>query len=678
MTTDRSLATLLRALQSPSSEQDAARLLGSATALLTLLSNPLNITLLTSQLLTAPAIWYGTDGVSAESRILAVFSAASSEKIHQEKTPQFPGAIQAREELGKEPWLKAVVRGADEKSPRWKHMLVIGGLLLGFESHDGNGLPVTLRRTLENAMIKATNLALQEVKNVGDPSCASISIALGYVFDILNASAKNQIQHDLLLPLLVATMLFSKIGLQWGYFLGIMDVDVLQDADSKFGWSPNCSSYSQMQHLASGPVLAGFGGLSRLSAFCISNAKDENLIYKTSKDLAAFTRSLCIQWQQNKLSEVDVTEEQVYLNEDSMRKSLPLLWEILKSTLFAVVIMETSLLGRVIGDGIKSPLQAPSMASLALHTLRNLSFVSSRLGPNSFSQYNYVYMSSIDILSSYPAEAEVFLREIQFQSSSNIPEHPHERCNDLFFLNAAEQFALCLPKSIVDELFIPSASRYLGVGNDRRLLESFEAAHSVVLAVFSCPQNHELVIQYLPFYITTLFRAFPQNLSSRQFRLAIKTLVRITAPPSLISETQPVLSATILEMVYSLVSDASSEHILPVSKRGADDPQPVLSDKAALVLTLIDSLPFLPITDLQEWLSLTADSLNSLRDSAMVEECRHRFWEALSIGEMDVARAQICVQWWNMKGGRNSVLHGKAVLDDGPFMSGALGELSKL
>ena len=117
-------------------------------------------------------------------------------------------------------------------------------------------------------------------------------------------------------------------------------------------------------------------------------------------------------------------------------------------------------------------------------------------------------MSSVDILSSYPSQAEAFLREVQCQrsqSSSNVPEHPHERYNDLFFLNAAEHFALCLPKFIADELFIPAASRYLKVGNDRRLLESFEAAHSVVLAVFSCPQNHELVTKYLPFYITTLF-----------------------------------------------------------------------------------------------------------------------------------------------------------------------------
>ena len=279
------------------------------------------------------------------------------EKIAQEKTSQYPAGIRVRETLGKEAWLKAVVHGADEKSPRWKHVLVIGGLLLGFENHDRNGLPKTLRRTLESAMIKATNLALQEVKDVEDSSRASIPMALGYVFDVLDASAKTQIQHDLLLPLLVETMLYSKLGLRWGYFLGTMDVDVLQDANGKFGWSPNSLSYSHVQQMASSPVFSSLGGLSRLAGFCISKVKDKGLVQKTSEDLAAFTRSLCVQWRQNKLSEVDITEEQVYLNDASMRESLPLLWQILKSTLFAVVIMETSLLGRVIGDGLKSPLQ---------------------------------------------------------------------------------------------------------------------------------------------------------------------------------------------------------------------------------------------------------------------------------------------------------------------------------
>ena len=131
-------------------------------------------------------------------------------------------------------------------------------------------------------------------------------------------------------------------------------------------------------------------------------------------------------------------------------------------------------------------------------------------------------------------------------------------------------------------------------------------------------------------------------------------------------------------MVRSRINNASSHHLLPTSKNGADDAHPSLSEEATIVLTLIDSLPFLSVIDLQEWLPLTADAMNNINDLTMVKECRQRFWDVLNNGEMDVTRAQICIEWWNAKGGRKSTLHGKQVKDDGPFMSGALGEMSKL
>ena len=57
---NRSLATLLRSLQTSPSYADALRLLGPATALLFSLTNPLNITLLSSQLL-AHRIFFPND-----------------------------------------------------------------------------------------------------------------------------------------------------------------------------------------------------------------------------------------------------------------------------------------------------------------------------------------------------------------------------------------------------------------------------------------------------------------------------------------------------------------------------------------------------------------------------------------------------------------------------------------
>lgn len=95
---------------------------------------------------------------------------------------------------------------------------------------------------------------------------------------------------------------------------------------------------------------------------------------------------------------------------------------------------------------------------------------------------------------------------------------------------------------------------------------------------------------------------------------------------------------------------------------------------------MIDSLCFLRVKDLDEWLPLTARMINALGGSEMRMVCVDRFWEALSNGEMDVDRAHYCVTWWSTKGGRELVLFGAepgAVTEsedpDVPYMSGAVG-----
>ena len=97
-----------------------------------------------------------------------------------------------------------------------------------------------------------------------------------------------------------------------------------------------------------------------------------------------------------------------------------------------------------------------------------------------------------------------------------------------------------------------------------------------------------------------------------------------------------------------------------------------------MVMTLIDSLPSLPIPELEEWLPLTAESINTLEDQVAVNQCRDRLWEVMSNGEMDVACSEVCATWWNTRGVRDVVLHRNLIGDKGPFMSGALGEMSKL
>lgn len=110
-----------------------------------------------------------------------------------------------------------------------------------------------------------------------------------------------------------------------------------------------------------------------------------------------------------------------------------------------------------------------------------------------------------------------------------------------------------------------------------------------------------------------------------------------------------------------------------------------LSEQAILTLSLIDTLCFLRVEDLEEWLPLTANLINVISAAEMRKECVERFWEALSNGEMDVERAHYCVSWWSTRGGRELIFFGDGQLSgeeqgrgqsQGAFMSGAVGQVA--
>ena len=229
-------------------------------------------------------------------------------------------------------------------------MCVLAGLLIGFEGRGKPSVATSLRRKLANATVRAANLALQEGEASEEQAGNSISVMLSHIFDLLSDSEKADLDSNLLLPTLIHAPFFSKEGLQYGYFLSRLDSDIVQRGGTKFDWSPKSSTYVQCQRMTSGPLIASLGSLSRLMGFCIESVTNAGLLSTMITDLSAFTRSLCVQWGQNKLSEIDITEESIYLSEESLRSTIPLLWRVLKSTMFAIVIVLRSLLGRVLSD----------------------------------------------------------------------------------------------------------------------------------------------------------------------------------------------------------------------------------------------------------------------------------------------------------------------------------------
>jgi hypothetical protein len=147
-----------------------------------------------------------------------------------------------------------------------------------------------------------------------------------------------------------------------------------------------------------------------------------------------------------------------------------------------------------------------------LDVLRQLAFISTRFGYASFDQWNFVYLASIDLLSSNPSQAISFVQNynpsISLSPLSNIdsqPQHPSSKSDTLFFLDTLEHFIPILPQREVNAL-IPFINAFLQLPTDITLRPHLESAHSVFLAILA---RGDLLQNYIPSYINQIYSVLP-------------------------------------------------------------------------------------------------------------------------------------------------------------------------
>lgn len=698
MPADRLLNQVLAQYQTTHDAPQTDRLFGTTLTLLTELSNPLNLTILTSQFLTAPAIWHraptalGADPLRDTClRVLSVFNTAAihirrNELENDEKRkdesptagwmaswmqlqqiPPFGGGVKS------EAWARAVVKGADERSSRWQHLLVLAGILMGFEGDERQSLSSGMRGTLEQAVITAANLALRTLDREPPVARAAVVLALNWAFPLLSDVSREAVDCDALLPVAVHALL-GDTGLEGGLFLGAVAADVNQ-IGSRLDWPEASLSFATLRQFSSKPLVETAGPLSRLIAYAVERTRNHQSVLQTQNELLRFSANLLEQWRGVKLAEVDIGEESALLTGATIETTWPALWRLLTNVLFAIVAILRSVTARSLLDpNLRNDRMAPVVASNTLHIYRNMYFIASR-GNDSFQVYTFSYMASIDTLARYADASIDFLRATMPSSTTSIPTDALPRALDLFFLNTAEHLPLGLPAEACECLIVQPATAYLShhAQNSKRIVELFEAAHAAILSVLSCPQNGPIAVRMAPFYAETLLESFPSYVSPRQFRLAFSTLMQILSPPFPVSATQPELAETLLEMVRFRVSRAD-QRILPATQNTEDQAATLpMSEQSALVLTLIDALPYLSLPILEDWMEMAAIALHEISGPMLQEAVKHRFWEILGSGEMDVERAAVGVAWWGTKGGRKLVLLGpNRGNQQEPVMSGAI------
>ncbi|ORY69727.1 uncharacterized protein BCR38DRAFT_419914 [Pseudomassariella vexata] len=697
MSVDRLLTTTLRAYQEPQVSPQTDRLYSTTVTLLTNLNNPLNVSLLTSHLLTARAIWESPDTLRTCLRIISIFNTAAIHVLRNEldnaklswgQTPVGSG-------VGRDKWARAVAKGADERSPRWKHLLALTGILMGMENKDleeRTSMSWGLRSTVERAVVTAANLALENPSQAQETGSNAVVLALSYAFPILSASAKRSINGNLILPAVMAAMTGAE-GFQLieGDFLTTISAGNVAGHEAFYHDSP--ASFVQVQRLESRPLVQNMGPVSRLAVFAVQHAADSMVVLQAQDTLLALSANLLERWRLSPFSSIDMSTEAVIMSPEMLQGPWAMLWQLLKKIMYTVVATAQPIVGRCLVDSrLRSDVWSPVIATKTLDVLRNLYFISSRQGAETLQVYTFTYLTSIDILARYPEVCISFLQKTQPppQAANSLPPTPFDQALTLFYLNTAEHLPLSLPTAEAEKLIVAPATAHLSSVSQSPppsaptslALPLFESSHSAILSVLSCPQHSDLTIAIIPFYIDTLLSSFPTRISPHQFRLAFKTIIQIVSPPFPIAATHPHLSETLLEMLHFRAASASATALPPDSSPLQADsalstkkqPQAPISEQSTLVLALIDALPFLPLHIVEEWLTRTAEAMNSMIDSAIRETAWKRFWDVLVNGEMDVERAAVGVAWWGIGGGREMVLSNAPKPSGVQFlMSGALG-----
>lgn len=689
MSVDRLLTTTLRAYQAPPAPADTDLLLARTVTLLANLNNPLNLSLLTSHLLTAHALWDLPDVLPLCLRVVGIYSTAAVHvQRYERENAELPwGQKPAGGGLACEPWARAVAKGADDRSPRWKHLLVLTGLLMGLEGREtGTFFPSGLRATLEQAVVTAANLALQHPAPGQDLPGHAVVLALSYAFPMLSEHAKRSLNANLLLPAAIHAMMGPE-GFQNAQFLRALSAGNV--AGQETFYRPIPGSFDQIEQLESRPLAKNMGPLSRLAAFAVQHAADPNLVLQAQDQLLFFSDELLERWRQCFFASIDESTEAAVLAPEMLQGHWAMLWQLLRKIMYTVVATLQPIVARCLLDPhLRNAATAPRIATKTLLALRSLCFISSRQGADAFQVYTFTYLTSIDILTRSPDACVSFLQRIQpppLQEQSPTALTPLDQVLMLFYLNTAEHLPLSLPTPAAEGLVLAVATAHLASpvpGPPTAFsVPLYEAAHATVLSALSCPQHAPLAITTIPFYVDELLGAFPARIHPRQFRLAFKTVIQVASPPFPVAAAHPDLAETLLEMLH-LRSLAASTHPLPpdpapagaapIPEDQAPPSSPPLSEQTTLVLALIEALPFLPLAIVEEWLTRTAEAMNEIVDPAMREAARKRFWDVLVSGEMDVERASVGVAWWGTGGGREMVLlhapRGKQFM-----MSGALG-----
>lgn len=685
-TAERQLNHVLASYLRPTPDRNEKRKLLSQTQyLFQHLTNPLNITVLSQQFLKSPAIWDGPFDLALCLDVMSILNTACTKVVerYNEPSPTIPAIPTSLRTLSTKHWVEAVIKGADEKSPAWRHTLVFTGIVLSLQRNEERQNSY-LVQDVQQYLVQAAEKAIHTL-HTDTLTKAALMLAMSYTFERLPEHLKQSFSHNAWLQCGMET-LTGDFGFEMGRFIAFAAVDVFVQAQPnglvQLHWPENSPSYqNHVRQVATRPLVGNSGLFTKMLAYHIHHLlSPDTELPRLIDALQIFAKETANNWASTPFSNVDHHNTDASMDAQTKSTTYASFTTLLKRVYFALMVVLEACVSRLLNSyGLTL---TPALAAKVLLTLRDIYFIS--LQVPGLQAFTFIHLTALDLLSASPAHVVDFYTAIlpPRQPSSAIPLSPKERTNDLYALNTAEKFTLLLPPPQLTAL-LSIANPYITHAasltppppgtSTQTLNELIEASYSALLAVLATPQMAEYTASTIGVHATNLLRSFPGALNSRQLRFGVRSLVTLCSPPSRVAELVPDAAVALLELVREVALHASAQPIpLTDEERAASENAVPISARGVYTLSLLDSLSVLTPAQLEVWLPLTAELVQRL-EGVDKAEARKRFVEALESGEMDVDRSRVAVWWWTTGDGRR-MLEGRHSNQNPEYlMSGGLG-----
>lgn len=436
--------------------------------------------------------------------------------------------------------------------------------------------------------------------------------------------------------------------------------------DSPGAWSQSAPLPSALKSVAGSSLFPAIPSLAGLSARILpllaesSPSEGWNTLEAVVTRLQKLASNVENDWAQSALAGI---EDENDIAPDS-RELAANIWTILKTLLFMTVMLSQSILSTITYthpvSSTAAPLEPeqsatrmPTHSSLALSTLRtlsHLSFVITKFGGVTstsgvgFAELKRVFYSALDVLSADVEASEAFVKSLNTRVSASYNTGGRTansliRARQTFNLACIEQLVPLLCFDTIENVVFPLCLPHLDDASHR---ETYESAHSVILAVFAAHARAQpetavagvkgkgtsrptFVEKIVPFYVQCLLEnSVDGKLTTAQLRLAFSALT------SSASASTPAMGKFCLSSLLSVLSGLSAR----------EDAQ----RRHRLCLVLVSTLSALPLAVLPDALAAVAYEIMDSKSEQRSELAREVFKEIMeNVGDRE---KEYCLRWW--------------------------------